>query len=70
MPSRNQQNTTPLRTIKDFKSKLIGGGARPNLFEVELAFPDGEGSPVAVNEVRRKRKISRKGSSSSLINDC
>ena len=51
MPSRNQQNTTPLRTIKDFKSKLIGGGARPNLFEVELAFPDGEGSPVAVNEV-------------------
>jgi len=51
MPSRNQQNTTPLRTIKDFKSKLIGGGARPNLFEVELAFPDGEGSPVSVNEV-------------------
>ena len=29
-----------LRTITDFKSKLIGGGARPNLFEVELpAFP-------------------------------
>ena len=28
-----------LRTITDFKSKLIGG-ARPNLFEVELpAFP-------------------------------
>ena len=51
MATRQQQNTTPLRTIKDFKSKLIGGGARPNLFEVELAFPDGEGSPVAVNEV-------------------
>ena len=29
-----------LRTITDFKSKLIGGGARPNLFEVEIpAFP-------------------------------
>lgn len=39
MPSRNQQNTTPLRTIKDFKSKLIGGGARSNLFEVVLNFP-------------------------------
>ncbi len=27
------------RTIEDFKSKLIGGAARPNLFEVELQFP-------------------------------
>ena len=27
------------RTIEDFKAKLIGGAARPNLFEVELAFP-------------------------------
>jgi hypothetical protein len=27
------------RTLEDFKSKLIGGAARPNLFEVELAFP-------------------------------
>ena len=24
------------KNIADFKSKLIGGGARPNLFEVEL----------------------------------
>mgnify|MGYP003116647530 FL=1 len=40
MPSRQQVNTTPLRTISDFKSRLSGGGARPNLFEVELAFPD------------------------------
>ena len=29
------------RTIDDFKSKLVGGGARPNLFEVELVFPNG-----------------------------
>ena len=35
-----QLNRPPLRKITDFKSKLIGGGARPNLFEVELAFPD------------------------------
>jgi len=27
------------RTIDDFKSRLIQGGARPNLFEVEMAFP-------------------------------
>ena len=33
-------NRPPLRTITGFKSKLTGGGARPNLFEVELAFPD------------------------------
>ena len=39
MPSRQQRNTSPVRTISDFKSKLSGGGARPNLFEVELAFP-------------------------------
>ena len=30
------------KTISQFKSALIGGGARPNLFEVELAtLPDG-----------------------------
>ena len=40
MPSRVQQNIIPLRKISDFKSKLTGGGARPNLFEVELAFPN------------------------------
>ena len=33
-------NRPPLRTITGFKSKLTGGGARPNLFEVELAFPE------------------------------
>jgi hypothetical protein len=38
MPSRQQVNTSPVRTISDFKSKLSGGGARNNLFEVELAF--------------------------------
>jgi len=28
------------RTINSFKAKLVGGGARPNLFEVALAFPN------------------------------
>ena len=29
--------TRPNRNIADFKGKLVGGGARPNLFEVQLA---------------------------------
>jgi len=27
------------RTLEDFKARLIGGAARPNLFEVEMTFP-------------------------------
>ena len=54
MATRQQQNTTPLRTISDFKSRLSGGGARPNLFEVELAFPDA----VAIdNDVLQKARF-------------
>ena len=33
--------TIPTRGISQFKSKLVGGGARPNLFEVQVTFPDG-----------------------------
>ncbi len=54
MPSRQQRNTSPVRTISDFKSKLTGGGARPNLFEVELAFPNA----VAIdNDVLQKSRF-------------
>ena len=54
MPSRQQRNTSPVRTISDFKSKLTGGGARPNLFEVELAFPNA----VAIeNDVLQKARF-------------
>ena len=54
MATRQQQNTTPIRTISDFKSRLSGGGARPNLFEVELAFPDA----VAIdNDVLQKARF-------------
>jgi hypothetical protein len=35
-----------LRTISNFKSQLTGGGARPNLFEVELNFPNGSGQSL------------------------
>jgi len=33
--------TIPTRGISQFKSKLVGGGARPNLFEVQVTFPQG-----------------------------
>lgn len=33
--------TTTNRTLTQFRSKLTGGGARPNLFECELSFPTG-----------------------------
>ena len=29
------------RTIENFRSKLTGGGARSNLFEVDMTYPDG-----------------------------
>ena len=49
-----QFNRPPLRKITDFKSKLTGGGARPNLFEVELAFPE----EIAVdNDVKDKSRF-------------
>ena len=49
-----QFNRPPLRTITDFKSKMSGGGARPNLFEVELVFPD----PIAIeNDVKEKSRF-------------
>ena len=54
MPTRQQLNTTPLRTISDFKSRLSGGGARPNLFEVELAFPD---AVAIANDVLQKSRF-------------
>ena len=32
----------PVKTISAFKSQLVGGGSRPNLFEVDMAtLPDG-----------------------------
>lgn len=49
----NATNNTPrynTRTLSDFKSRLVGGGARPNLFECVLAFPSGLGSEVKVDE--------------------
>ena len=51
--ARNQVNPQPLRTISNFKSKLTGGGARSNLFEVVLTFPDTAQPDSAVLEKAR-----------------
>ena len=29
------------RSIQEFRSRMTGGGARSNLFEVEITFPEG-----------------------------
>ena len=39
MANRNVPNTKD-RTLDAFKGRMIGGGARPNLFECELYFPE------------------------------
>ncbi len=56
MATRNQLNPPPLRKITDFKSKLAGGGARSNLFEVELSFPAAVGVADA-NDILNKARF-------------
>lgn len=53
MATRNQLNPPPKRKITDFKSKLSGGGARSNLFEVVLSFPDA--APADANVLDKSR---------------
>jgi len=55
------------RTLEDFKARLIGGAARPNLFECELTFPSfstqstggGAGSTGVQNNQRSVAELSR-----------
>ena len=57
-----QQNPpkTADRTIDRFKSRLSGGIARPNLFEVVLTFPDDVVDP-SVNDLDSKARFLVKG---------
>lgn len=57
-----QQNPpkTADRTIDRFKSRLSGGIARPNLFEVVLSFPDDVVDP-SVNDLESKARFLVKG---------
>lgn len=46
------------RTLEDFKARLIGGAARPNLFEVELNFPTFATESTTTASVDQTRSIS------------
>ena len=46
------------RTLEDFKSRLIGGAARPNLFEVELAFPTFATEGSTTDQTDQTRSVS------------
>ena len=48
MANLNNPNTKG-RTLESFKARMEGGGARPNLFECELAFPP-DSIPVETTE--------------------
>jgi hypothetical protein len=50
------------RTLEDFKARLIGGAARPNLFEVELNFPSfatGANRNASTDQTRTISELSR-----------
>lgn len=46
------------RTLEDFKARLIGGAARPNLFEVELNFPTFATEGGANDQTDQTRSVS------------
>ena len=46
-----------LRTLNDFKNRMSGGGARPNLFECELNFPDAALDGVSLNDISDKTRF-------------
>ena len=51
MPQQIPNTGANARTIDTFKSKLIGGGVRPNFCEVEINFP---GLAIDSNDVSDK----------------
>jgi hypothetical protein len=46
------------RTLEDFKARLIGGAARPNLFEVELTFPSFATDTTTAGDTDQTRTVS------------
>ena len=45
------------RTLNDFKNRMSGGGARPNLFECELNFPDAALDGGTLNNISDKTRF-------------
>ena len=52
-----------LRTLNDFKNRISGGGARPNLFECELNFPDAALAGGTLNDISDKTRFLVKAAS-------
>ena len=52
-----------LRTLNDFKNRISGGGARPNLFECELNFPDAALDGGTLNDISDKTRFLVKAAS-------
>lgn len=52
MANNLASNTYPYgnRNLFDFRSRLVGGGARPNLFECELTFPNVSGIDLTADD--------------------
>jgi len=55
MPRSVNQNFPSVKTISDFKAVLSGGGARSNLYEVELSFPDLAPIPDRAGVIEKSR---------------
>ena len=58
MPQQIPNTGSNARTLDTFKSKLLGGGVRPNFFEVELAFPN---LGIDANDVSDRTRFLVKG---------
>ena len=58
MPQQIPNKGATARTLDTFKSKLLGGGVRPNFFEVEINFP---GLAIDQNDVSDKIRFLVKG---------
>jgi hypothetical protein len=58
------------RTLNDFKNRISGGGARPNLFECEINFPDAALIGINANDMSNKTRFLVKAASlpASTIN--
>ena len=49
--------TPSSRTLNDFKNRMSGGGARPNLFECELNFPEAALDGASLNDISDKTRF-------------
>ena len=63
MPQQIPNTGANARTLDTFKSKMLGGGVRPNFFEVELKFP---ALAIDDNDISDKTRFLVKGANLEL----